>query len=97
MGREARAGIAEMGMIRMSLPEPPLTDWRQGERVREHRAGLREVPDGGCRLFRAVLSPDYNDAHRDRFTSTGAVRPLPSGEVARAIDSPNFRRSRQRE
>jgi hypothetical protein len=23
--------------------------------------------DGGCRLFRGMLSPDYNDAHRDHF------------------------------
>jgi hypothetical protein len=28
---------------------------------------LREVRDGACRWFRAVLSPDYNDAHRDHF------------------------------
>ena len=28
---------------------------------------LRQVRDGGCRWFRAVLSPDYNAAHRDHF------------------------------
>ncbi len=41
-----------------------LSDWRgdPGE-----RAFLREVRDGGCRLFRGVLSPDYNEAHRDHF------------------------------
>ena len=31
------------------------------------RAFLREVRDGSCRLFRGVLSPDYNAAHRDHF------------------------------
>jgi hypothetical protein len=28
---------------------------------------LREVRDGGCKLFATVLSPDYNAAHRDHF------------------------------
>lgn len=30
-------------------------------------AFLREVRDGACRWFRAVLGPDYNQAHRDHF------------------------------
>lgn len=30
-------------------------------------AFLREVRDGGCRLFTTVLSPDYNAAHRDHL------------------------------
>jgi hypothetical protein len=28
---------------------------------------LREVRDGACRWFRAVLGPEYNAAHRDHF------------------------------
>ena len=28
---------------------------------------LRDVRDGACRFFDGVLSPDYNDAHRDHF------------------------------
>lgn len=28
---------------------------------------LRAVRDGGCRVFRAVLSPEYNAAHADHF------------------------------
>ncbi len=28
---------------------------------------LRAVRDGGCDLFATVLSPDYNEAHRDHF------------------------------
>ena len=30
-------------------------------------AFLREVNDGACRFFNAVLGPDYNAAHRDHF------------------------------
>jgi hypothetical protein len=30
-------------------------------------AFLREVRDGACRYFGAVLGPDYNAAHRDHF------------------------------
>ena len=41
-----------------------LSDWRGDP---SERAFLREIRDGGCRLFRGVLSPDYNEAHRDHF------------------------------
>lgn len=30
-------------------------------------AFLRDVRDGACGFFRAVLGPDYNEAHRDHF------------------------------
>ena len=30
-------------------------------------AFLREVRDGACRWFRAVLGPEYNAEHRDHF------------------------------
>ena len=33
----------------------------------EERAFLREIRDGACDLFRGVLGPDYNAAHRDHF------------------------------
>ena len=33
----------------------------------EEAAFLREVRDGACRYFDAVLGPDYNAAHRDHF------------------------------
>jgi hypothetical protein len=45
-----------------------------GERIRivndwsgEHAPFLRTVRDGACRFFDGVLSPDYNEAHRDHF------------------------------
>lgn len=34
---------------------------------RAERAFLRAVRDGACRHFQAVLSPDYNRAHRDHL------------------------------
>jgi hypothetical protein len=39
--------------------------WRGG--TSRERAFLREVRDGACAYFSAVLSPDYNRAHRDHF------------------------------
>jgi len=41
-----------------------LADWR-GDAA--EAAFLREVRDGACRLFATVLSPDYNEAHRDHL------------------------------
>ena len=41
-----------------------LQDW-QGAGAQA--AFLREVRDGACRLFPTVLSPDYNEAHRDHL------------------------------
>jgi hypothetical protein len=41
-----------------------LGDW--GEASPESRF-LREVRNGACRFFDAVLSPDYNSAHRDHL------------------------------
>ena len=37
-------------------------------------AFLREVRDGACDLFATVLSPDYNEAHRDHFHFDQAAR-----------------------
>lgn len=41
-----------------------LKDWEEGG---ANAAFLREVRAGACRFFDAVLSPDYNAAHRDHF------------------------------
>jgi hypothetical protein len=40
----------------------------------KERAFLREVRDGGCRLFATVLGPDYNAAHQDHFHLDQAAR-----------------------
>lgn len=37
-------------------------------------AFLREVRDGGCRMFATVLSPDYNGLHRDHLHLDQAAR-----------------------
>jgi len=39
-------------------------DWEAGG---ENAAFLRDVRTGACRFFDAVLSPEYNAAHRDHF------------------------------
>lgn len=41
-----------------------LSGWQGSGR---ERAFLAEVRDGACTLFPTVLSPDYNEAHRDHF------------------------------
>ena len=46
-------------------------DWR-GEGAKA--AFLRELRDGACDLFATVLSPDYNEAHRDHFHLDQAAR-----------------------
>jgi len=40
----------------------------------QEAAFLREVRDGGCRLFATVLSPDYNAAHADHLHLDQASR-----------------------
>jgi hypothetical protein len=61
------AGFRLEGGTRISV----LADWhKSGPRA----AFLREVRDGGCRLFATVLSPDYNEAHRDHFHFDQAER-----------------------
>jgi hypothetical protein len=41
-----------------------LADWNANDRNAQF---LKEVRTGACRFFDAVLSPDYNAAHRDHF------------------------------
>lgn len=48
-----------------------LDDW---EGDADKAAFLREVRTGGCKLFSTVLSPDYNEAHRDHLHLDQAER-----------------------
>jgi hypothetical protein len=57
-----------------------LEDWSGGG---PKAAFLREVRDGGCRLFPTVLSPDYNAAHRDHFHLDMASRGVMGWGVCR--------------
>lgn len=50
-----------------------LADWNgDGPAGRDGQAFIRSARDGACRLFGAVLSPDYNEAHRDHLHLDGA-------------------------
>ncbi|MGQ0457333.1 MAG: extensin-like domain-containing protein [Hyphomicrobium sp.] len=40
------------------------SDWRESDAAGQF---LREIHTGACRYFRAVLGPNYNEAHRDHF------------------------------
>lgn len=48
-----------------------LDDWNGAA---DEQAFLREARDGACRLFATVLSPDYNEAHRDHLHFDQAAR-----------------------
>ncbi|HYI48977.1 MAG TPA: extensin family protein [Allosphingosinicella sp.] len=61
------AGFTLAGGRRITIAR----DWsRDGAEA----AFLREVRDGGCRLFSTTLSPDYNAAHRDHLHLDQAER-----------------------
>jgi hypothetical protein len=55
-------------------------DWR-GDAA--EAAFLREVRDGACRVFSTVLSPDYNEAHRDHLHLDQARRGAVGGRACR--------------
>ncbi len=58
------AGVTLTNGRRVSV----LADWNgEGQAGREGQAFIRAARDGACRLFGAVLSPDYNAAHRDHL------------------------------
>lgn len=55
-------------------------DWRdEGDKA----AFLRTVRDGACDLFATVLSPDYNEAHRDHLHLDQAARGAVGGRACR--------------
>ena len=52
-------------------------DWDgQGPNGTEGSALLRLLRQGACRVFSTVLTPDYNDAHKDHLHLDGAPRGL---------------------
>lgn len=54
-----------------------LNDWSgQGPNGTEGSGFLRRIRDGACRIFSTVLTPDYNEAHRDHLHLDGAPRGL---------------------
>lgn len=54
-----------------------LDDWDgSGPQGRTGRDLLNRIRDGGCRVFSTVLSPEYNEAHRNHLHLDGAARGL---------------------
>jgi len=52
-------------------------DWTgQGPAGDPGRRFLKRLRDGGCLVFSTVLTPDYNEAHRDHLHLDGAPRGL---------------------
>jgi len=52
-------------------------DWDgQGPNGTEGAGLLRRMRDGACRVFAIVLTPDYNEAHRDHLHLDGSPRGL---------------------
>lgn len=52
-------------------------DWDgQGPNGSQGSVLLKRLRDGACRVFSTVLSPDYNDAHKDHLHLDGAPRGL---------------------
>ncbi len=66
MSEHARANAADIGGFTLADGREikVLAGWRGRA---DERAFLRAVRDGACAHFQAVLSPDYNRAHRDHL------------------------------
>lgn len=66
MSEHARANAVDIGGFTLADGRELKveTGWRGGA---ADRAFLRAVRDGACAHFQAVLSPDYNRAHRDHL------------------------------
>lgn len=66
MSEHARANAADIGGFTLADGREisVLAGWRGRH---DERAFLRAVRDGACAHFQAVLSPDYNSAHRDHL------------------------------
>ncbi len=65
LSEHATANAVDVSGIRLAHGEVVIArDWRD----RGPRGALaRRLRDGACRLFRVVLSPDYNAAHQDHL------------------------------
>ena len=71
--QDSRAAQLERGEERSLpplLPQPPLAPTTDEGRF------LRRIRDEGCDVFGTVLSPEYNEAHRDHLHLDGSRTPL---------------------
>jgi hypothetical protein len=75
----ARANALDIGSVTLADGRTVSVeaDWdgRGGNGV-EGAGFLRRLRDGACRVFATVLTPDYNEAHRDHLHLDGAPRGL---------------------
>ena len=75
----ARANALDIGSMTLTdgRKVSVLTDWDgSGPRGGEGKGFLKRIRDGACRAFSTVLTPDYNEAHRDHLHLDGAPNSL---------------------
>ncbi len=75
----ARANALDIASVTLSNGRTVsvLADWDgQGPNGSEGSGLLKRLRDGACRVFATVLTPDYNDAHKDHLHLDGAARGL---------------------
>ncbi|MBX9615960.1 MAG: extensin family protein [Caulobacteraceae bacterium] len=89
----ARANALDIGSVTLAdgRTVSVKADWDgQGENGIEGATFLRRLRDGACRVFSTVLTPDYNEAHRDHLHLDGAPRGLCVSE-SRVAGAPGAR------
>lgn len=75
----ARANAIDIAGVRLKDGRrvSVLSDWDgEGPAGPAGAAFLKQIRDGGCRLFSTVLTPDYNAAHADHLHLDAAARGL---------------------
>jgi len=75
----ARANALDIGSMTLvdGRKVSVLRDWDgTGPAGAEGQSFLRRIRDGACRAFSTVLTPDYNEAHRNHLHLDGAPKTL---------------------
>lgn len=75
----ARANALDISGVRLADGRTVtlLADWRgEGAAGGKGATFLKRIRSGACRVFSTVLSPEYNDAHKDHLHLDGAPRGL---------------------
>jgi hypothetical protein len=75
----ARANALDVAALRLADGRTVTVarDWKgEGPAGSDGRRFLKRLRDGACRVFSTVLTPDYNDAHRDHLHLDGAPHSL---------------------
>ena len=75
----ARANALDVGSVTLANGRTVsvLADWDgTGPQGGQGAVFLKRLRDGACQVFSTVLTPDYNEAHRDHLHLDGAPRGL---------------------